>query len=117
LKAQIPERLPEQAASCICFSAPYNRLNLKQNLGMDNRYADVTLLTCPDCDQSWMRYHYENEAFSGSGRWYLGVITIAQDLLLTVENAKTILEGLDWYFYGGSYFNGQTSKSRGKIYL
>jgi len=25
---------------------------------------------------------------------------------LTSDNAKSYLEGLDWYYYGGSYFGG-----------
>lgn len=111
------DRLSEQAASCICFSIPFDRLKTRLELGMDRMFSEVTLLSCPVCGQIWLRYHYENEAFTGSGRWYLGAITVEQAASLTSENARATLEGLSWYFYGGSYFQGQTGRSSGVIYL
>ena len=84
---------------------------------MDGRFAEASLLICPECDQHWLRYFYEIEAFTASGRWYLGAVTAEQAGQVTAKNAKATLEGLDWYFYGGSYFKGQTGKSSGKIYL
>jgi hypothetical protein len=60
---------------------------------------------------------YEIEAFTASGRWYLGAITAEQAALLTPENAKAALEQLSWYFYGGSYFGGRTGKASGSILL
>jgi hypothetical protein len=84
---------------------------------MDKRYAEVTLLTCPECGAFWLRYHYELEAFTASGRWYLGAITPQQAAHLTADNAKATLEGLDWYFFGGSYFDGRRGKTSGKVWL
>ena len=87
-----------------------------QDLGMDAHFAEVSVLLCQNCGQHWLRYFYENEAFTASGRWYLGAITPTQLAALTSESAKAILEGLDWYAYGGSFYGG-SGKTSGKIDL
>ena len=107
---------PEQAGSCSCFNAPHIHLVPYKELGMDERFALVTLLTCPECGQLWLRYHYEVEAFTASGRWYLGAITAQQASRMAVEDAKAILEGLSWYFYGGSYNGGRSGKASGPLW-
>jgi hypothetical protein len=84
---------------------------------MDACFAEVSLLRCPRCGQAWLRYLYEVEAFSASGRWYLGAIPAVQAARLAPEDAKSTLEGLDWYFYGGSYFGGRSGKTAGPIFL
>jgi hypothetical protein len=106
---------PQQ--DCPCLVSPYGHLVCTQELGMDAHYAEVSLLICPICSRLWLRYFYENEAFTASGRWYLGVITAEQARRLKPENAKEMLEGLGWYFSGGSYFDGRISKSSGRIFL
>jgi hypothetical protein len=85
-----------------------------KELGMDERYAQVSLLVCPLCGQLWLRYHFELEAFSESGRWYLGAIP-EQQAPSCPQNAKAVLEELVWYFYGGSYFGGQSGKRSGPL--
>jgi hypothetical protein len=82
---------------------------------MDSRFAEISLLACPACGQHWLRYHYELEGFTASGRWYLGAITAEQATNLTAENAEVALEGLDWYFYGGSYFAGRSGRASGML--
>ncbi len=82
---------------------------------MDENLAEVSLLTCSLCGQKWIRYLYEVEAFTASGRWYLGAITAQQASLLVAENAKNTLEKLNWYFYGGSYFGGRIGKASGRL--
>lgn len=84
---------------------------------MDERFAAVSLWTCPRCGQRWLRYEYEVEAFTASGRWYLGPVTARQAEELTASQAKTTLESLDWYYYGGSYFDGRIGKASGDILL
>ena len=84
---------------------------------MDGRFAEVSVLTCRECGQHWLRYFYEAEAFTGSGRWYLGAITPGQLSALSAENAKVMMEGLGWYFYGGSYFDGQSGERRGELLM
>jgi len=109
------ERHPEPTVTCGCYRAPLQSPGNTQELGMDENFAEVSLLTCPVCGQLWLRYFYEVEAFTASGRWYLGVIPAEQASLLTVENAKATLESLDWYFYGGSYYGGRSGKASGAI--
>jgi len=80
------------AASCACCNTPYHSVVNAEELGMDENFAEVSLLTCPLCGQKWLRYLYEVEAFTASGRWYLGAIPSEQALILTAENAKETLE-------------------------
>ena len=84
---------------------------------MDDRYAEVSVHVCRDCGRYWLRYFYEQEAFTASGRWYLGALTTGQLAALTANNAKSVLEGLDWYYYGGSFYFGKSGKTSGKISL
>jgi hypothetical protein len=108
---------PEPREACTCFTAPSTHLIAVRELGLDSRLAEVSVLLCQECGQYWLRYIYEVEAFTGSGRWYLGAITPAQFASLTVEQAKGALEGLGWYYFGGSYFQGRTGRSLGTITL
>lgn len=84
---------------------------------MDSNYAEVSALVCRSCGQHWLRYFYEHEAFTSSGRWYLGAVAPGQLSALQAEGAKSLLEGLDWYFYGGSYYGGRVGKASGEISL
>jgi hypothetical protein len=101
--------------TCRCFHAPSDQLELIKELGMDERYAQVTLLICPLCSQHWLRYHYELEAITASGRWYLGAITPQQASSMTAQKAKATLEALSWYFYGGSYYSGRSGRTSGSL--
>jgi hypothetical protein len=106
---------PRQA--CACFAAPPTRLISASGLGLDSRLAEVAVLICQDCGQHWLRYFYEVEAFTGSGRWYLGAITPEQFATLTPDQAKSMLESLNWYYYGGSYYEGRNGRISGNIIL
>lgn len=103
------------AEPCTCRVQPARDLVLEAELGIDGNFGEASLWTCPHCGQLWLRYSHENEAFSRSGRWYLGAIPRSQVPLLRKDSAKAILEGLDCYFYGGSYFDGRTGTSSGPI--
>lgn len=116
IEAPEPAEQPEPGAPCRCTEAPHDRLQPHRELGMDQRYGQVSLLTCPECGQLWLRYHYEQEAFTASGRWYLGAIPAQQASGMTAEQAKAILEGLSWYFYGGSFYAGRIGKACGPIW-
>ena len=54
---------------------------------MDYYFAEVSLWICSACGQKWVRYFYELEAFTASGRWYLGAIHPEQGSFLTADNA------------------------------
>ncbi len=84
---------------------------------MDGNLAQVSLLNCAVCGQWWLRYFYELEAITASGRWYLGAINPEQATRLKTENARAIFDNLDWYFYGGSYYGGRSGKTSGRIML
>lgn len=104
-------------APCACLVHPLAGVTGVQELGTDDDFGEASVLACPACGQRWLRYHYEVEAFSRSGRWYLGAVS-ADDLgRLNAANARETLERLAWYYYGGSYFDGVTGKTSGPIRL
>ena len=107
---------PDPNKDCNCLIIAPQSLDFKE-LGMDKRYAEVSVSNCKNCGRHWLRYFYENEGFTASGRWYLGSLTSEQLSELSLENAKQTLENLDWYYCGGSYFSGRVSKASGKINL
>lgn len=107
----------ESRESCNCLVAPQDHLIVSRELGMDNRFAEVSVLVCRECGRYWLRYFYEVEAFTASARWYLGPITAEQSSALSAEDARSLLEGLNWYYYGGSYFYGRSGKTSGPIFL
>ena len=111
----VGELLP--AASCVCFAAPYQSLVIEEELGMDENFAEIFILTCPLCGQKWLKVLYEIESFTASGRWFMGAVTEEQAFVLKAENARRTLEDSSWYFYGGSYFGGQIGRASGKILL
>jgi len=105
----------ESESQCACTATPQSNLTALKELGLDDRFGEATILHCPVCHQIWLRYHYENEAFAKSGRWFLGAISPSQLAGLSATNARAALEKLDWYFFGGSYFEGKSGKSSGMI--
>ena len=111
------QRRVESAGLCRCFTSPGKSLVSEKALGMDDVYAEVSVLGCPLCGQHWLRYFFEIEAFTASGRWYLGAIPADQVPLLSAENAKATLEKLSWYFYGGSYYEGESGRTSGSIQI
>ena len=100
---------------CKCFQSTQQAGIRFSELGMTQDYAEIAIGKCPECAQQWIRYHYENEGLSGSGRWYLGAISDLQANTMHVNQAKAILEGLEWYWVGGSYYGGRISVRSGSI--
>ena len=111
---EAPRTFLSALKACDCFSTPLFSGEVR-DLGMDERFAEAALSQCPVCGQTWLRYSYVNEAITGSGRWFLGAVE--SDAGIRAENAKATLEGLEWYFYGGSYYDGKTGKTSGPILL
>jgi len=109
--------LPEDNSSCGCFTAPHDFLITDTELGMDEHFATVSLLTCSLCSQHWLRYFYEIEAFTASGRWYLGAITAEQAMQVSAGNARATMERLSWYYFGGSFYEGKSGRTSGMIFL
>jgi hypothetical protein len=76
-------------------------------LGVDDtagRFAEVSIERCTRCGQEWLRYYYELESESGSGRWYMAAVSPAEAASATASTALAILARRRWHFYGGSYF-------------
>ncbi len=81
----------------------------------NGRYAEVSLEDCRYCGRVWLRYYFSYEHFSRSGRWYRGVVSPEVAARVSPENAATILETLEWYLAGGSYFDGKILRLHGPI--
>lgn len=110
---------PPHMTGCVCEqgSARFNEFETK-DVGCDEtdgRFADVTLNRCRTCGRTWLRYLVEYEAFSRSGRWARGLISEAAAATMTPEKAVDHLNGLDWYLYGGSYFDGIVGRRSGPM--
>ncbi|MFI4976610.1 MAG: hypothetical protein ACHP84_18905 [Caulobacterales bacterium] len=104
---------------CVCEQggARFNQFET-QEVGCDEtegRFADVTLNRCRSCGRLWLRYLVEYEAFNRSGRWARGLISDEAAHTITPETAVPFLNGLDWYLYGGSYFDGISGRRSGPM--
>lgn len=84
-------------------------------LGQGEQFSEITLKTCRTCDRRWLHLLLEFEGFSGSGRWYRGLIS--PDAAVTAENAPAQLAALPGYFAGGSHFGGRVHRRAGPIPL
>ena len=80
------------------------------------RFADVTIERCRSCCRPWLRYFVEYEAFSRSGRWARGLIGEHEAGTVAPEAAVDYLNRLDWYLYGGSYFDGASGRRTGPMH-
>jgi hypothetical protein len=114
---QVTESTMENTPACSCLELDYVSWKFDEKyLGSDRYYADISLRRCKHCGRLWLHYHYENEAFSQSGRWYRGLIAPEQAETIAAENALEFLGKLEWYLCGGSYF-GRVFKASGPIQI
>ncbi|SIQ71654.1 hypothetical protein SAMN05880574_12216 [Chryseobacterium sp. RU37D] len=81
----------------------------------NGRYAKVSILQCKLCQRIWINYLVEYEHYSRSGRWYRGIVSKKERPEITPKNAIEFLENLEWYLYGGSYFNSTGIFGQGKL--
>lgn len=100
-------------SDCPCFLDPLGLLGDETYFGSDTNFADVSTLVCSKCGQSWVRYQYENEGISRSGRWFLAAVDGPIERLSAKEQIEDAVE----YWCGGSYFDGTTSLASGPIHL
>jgi hypothetical protein len=104
---------------CTCLQPPFIHTQFHRTfLGVDpqqGRYAEVNLDRCRACVRLWLHYHIEFEAESGSGRWYRGLLPWDLAMSITALTAASVLEGLPWYFAGGSYFDGNVRRTAGRL--
>ena len=104
---------------CVCMNEPlrFSLYDIVKHLGTDKtngRFGEVAVLQCKICGQTWLRYSVEYEAFQGSGRYFMGLITPEIADGLAPEQAVEYLNQLEWHLYGGSYF-GSKGKSSGTV--
>lgn len=97
------------AANCDCL----DHLQTLHELGLESNFAEISIQKCTACGKLWLRYFYENEAFTGSARWFAGPLD--PDLRPTVDNARHMLESMAWYYCGGSYFDGKVLRGSGSL--
>lgn len=101
-------------ADCKCCIPPLSHTDYDTiNIGVDKSsgaYADVSVEVCKLCGAKWLRYQFEYEHLTASGRWYRGIVPDTIAAAVTPESAISILEGLSWWLYGGSYFASTGSK-------
>jgi hypothetical protein len=107
---------------CICLNGPlrFDQYDEISYIGVDEtngRYGDVTLKQCKHCGRYWLHYLVEYEAFTGSGRYYMGLITPEAAKGLKPEDAVEYLNSLEWHLYGGAYFGGRKGKSTGAVWV
>lgn len=105
--------------NCPCQS-PSARFDVfhSVDVGLDmthGRHAEVRIKTCKTCGSIWLHYFVEFEHRSNSGRWYRGLVSPETLENLPPDQAANVLEGLPWYFYGGSYFASYGARGGGRV--
>lgn len=76
-------------------------------IGSDAQGGEVELLARKGAPQVlYVRYYIAWEAMSRSGRWFCGPVVASQVTGLTPDNALELLASLDYYYGGGSYYEG-----------
>ncbi|MEI8282413.1 MAG: hypothetical protein WCG75_08415, partial [Armatimonadota bacterium] len=103
------------ANDCNCFQNPQGNDIQFEYVDSMSDYAEIYLGKCSSCGQEWLRYFYEDEGFTSSGRSYVGAISADQAKNLDKEQAKSILNSLAWHWYGGSYYDGKVGRSSSTI--
>jgi hypothetical protein len=110
---------PPHMTGCVCEQGGARFTEFEtQDVGCDEtegRFADVTLKRCRSCGRLWLRYLVEYEAFSRSGRWARGLIGEEAAQSITPQAAVDHLNGLEWYLYGGPYFDGISGRRSGTM--
>lgn len=99
-------------SSSLCAVVKYLGTDLR-----NGRFGDVELQQCQRCGRLWLHYHVEYEAYSKSGRWCHGLIDAETAEQVTAENAVATLARLEWYFFGGSYFEAVNLRGSGPLFV
>ena len=94
---------------CACLERGPRHPNVVavRDLGIDEsegRFADVNLIRCTRCRRLWLRYHFEVEAFTASGRWEEAPIDDVTAGTMTAEKAGEFLRAAPWRIIGGSLY-------------
>jgi hypothetical protein len=99
---------------CHCQRPPFKYADFEsRNLGVDEaqgRFAQVSVEQCKACGQQWLRYFFEFEVYSQSGRWYRASISDVEAESVTESTALTLMSRQGVHFRGGSYFGSTGSR-------
>lgn len=110
--AALPDKAPRDPDRCICLDLPLPFAHYEdvKFIGVDKtlgRFGEVTSKVCRHCGRHWLHYFVEYEAFSRSGRYFMGLVTPERAESITPTTAVDYIASLDWHLYGGSYFEGK----------
>ena len=95
---------------CPCIAGHHQDFE-NRFVGVDRDFGEVTVARCKRCGRFWLHYLMEYEYLTAAGRWFRGVITPEIAASVKPATAKEVLEGLDWYFRGGSAFGGKVVRT------
>ncbi|MBV8327694.1 hypothetical protein [Chryseobacterium sp.] len=110
-------KIPQIGCACEKPGSNYTEYRSSE-LGIDHtdgRDGEVTIQQCKLCQRIWIHYFVQHESFSKSGRWYKGIVSKKDRSQITPENAVEYLENLEWYVYGGSFFDDEVTIGSGKM--
>jgi hypothetical protein len=106
---------------CVCHKPPLSYQDFNSSfLGVDEtngRFSTVTIETCKHCKTKWVNYLVEIESFSNSSKWYRGILSKDFENIIRPENVIKYLEKLEFYLFGGSYFNSTGQYGSGIIHI
>jgi hypothetical protein len=111
------KKIPKIGCACEKPTSNYTEYRSSE-LGVDHtngRNADVSIQQCKLCQRIWIHYFVEFENSPQSGRWYKGIVTKKNRPHITPENAVEFLESLEWYVYGGPFFENTIAFGEGKV--
>lgn len=101
-----------QQQGCPCLEGDTYHQNFEErSLGIDADLQETTVWRCKRCGRYWLEYHVEYEHLTAADRWFRGIITPEIAASADARSVKSILEGLEWYFRGGSAFGGKVIKT------
>jgi len=107
--------MDEQSCRCLLEPLEYDRYLPLRFVGIDpaqGRFGEVNIWQCKTCRRLWLHYLIEEEAFTASGRFFMGLIAPADAAVITAGAAWDYLQRLEWHLYGGSYFGGKGKTTR-----
>lgn len=102
---------------CACSEADWQRRppHVSRWVGIDDAHAEVSVDACGTCGATWLEYLYEDHY--GNGSRYRGLLDASMAAQVTSATAAALLARLPWYWLGGSYFGGVTTRSSGAVRL
>ena len=102
--------------SCQCQTNRIHRssLTVVKDLG-EHRWAHIDIRRCPLCGAQFLAFFHESEAFRKSGVWYVLPLTAEQLVEVTLENSRETFENAEWYWSGGSFWDGDVHQRSGQL--